>query len=183
MCRQKTNRRLFKLKQFSRLIQVRTATVDDIPLINQLGKQAFYPTYLPFISAEQVDYMFHKMYDAAALLQQMKERGDVFLIAFENEIPLGFAAYQINQAPSQTKLHKLYVLPEIQAKAVGKTLLHAVEDNARVAGQESLLLNVNRYNKAVGFYKHLGYSIFKEEDIDIGNGYFMNDYEMKKSLK
>jgi ribosomal protein S18 acetylase RimI-like enzyme len=66
---------------------------------------------------------------------------------------------------------------------VGKILLQAVEAYARQLGQESLLLNVNRYNKAVGFYNHLGYNVFKEEDIDIGQGYFMNDYEMKKSLK
>lgn len=165
------------------MIQIRTATVDDIPLINQLGEQAFYPTYLPFISAAQVAYMFHKMYDADALLQQMKGRGDLFFIASENGLDLGFAAFQINYHQGETKLHKLYVLPQFQSKSVGMILLHAVEGHARRCGQESLLLNVNRYNKAVGFYNHLGYSVFKEEDIDIGQGYFMNDYEMKKSLK
>jgi diamine N-acetyltransferase len=164
------------------LIRLQTATEKDIPLINQLGKATFYPTYLPFIAAAQVDYMFHKMYDEDSLRQQMQERGDIFIIAFEAEKALGFAAYQLNYNPAETKLHKLYVLPQIQTKGVGKALMIGVEEQARQQGQQSLLLNVNRYNKAVGFYSKLGYSIFREDDIDIGNGFFMNDFEMKKCL-
>ena len=126
--------------------------------------------------------MYNMMYTESSLLRQMNGRGDVFLIAFEDETPLGYAAYQISEA-CVAKLHKLYVLPDIQVKGIGKKLLQTVENNAQAAGQEKLLLNVNRYNKAVGFYSHMGYSIHAEEDIDIGNGYFMNDYEMIKSLK
>ena len=46
----------------------------------------------------------------------------------------------------------------------------------------ALRLNVNRQNNALSFYKHLGFKIINEEDIDIGNGYFMNDYVMEKTL-
>ncbi|MDI9319575.1 MAG: GNAT family N-acetyltransferase [Phycisphaerales bacterium] len=164
------------------MIDLTTATSKDIPLIKQLGQQAFYPTYLPFTSEQQVDYMFHKMYDESTLMEQMNVRGDVFLIASENGMPKGFASYQIDASPLQTKLHKLYILPNTQTKGLGKCLLQAAENNARIAGQESLLINVNRYNKAVDFYKHMGYSIYRVDDIDIGKGYFMNDYEMIKSL-
>ena len=45
-----------------------------------------------------------------------------------------------------------------------------------------MLLNVNRRNKAKQFYEHLGFTIISEEDIDIGQGYFMNDYVMEKKL-
>lgn len=166
------------------MTSIRIANAEDIDLIHQLGKAAFYPTYLPFISEAQVDYMFHKMYDADALLQQMNERGDIFLIAYNEEMAVGFASLQINYNGNQTsKLHKLYVLPDIQTKGIGKTLLHNAEEIARNAGEENLLLNVNRYNKAVDFYKHLGYTIHRIDDIDIGNGFFMNDYEMIKSIK
>lgn len=44
----------------------------------------------------------------------------------------------------------------------------------------SLGLNVNRYNKAKGFYERLGFNVIGEENIPIGNGYFMNDYVMEK---
>jgi ribosomal protein S18 acetylase RimI-like enzyme len=49
-------------------------------------------------------------------------------------------------------------------------------------GATSLLLNVNRNNPTKGFYEKLGFTVIKEEDIDIGNGYFMNDYVMEKKV-
>ena len=36
---------------------------------------------------------------------------------------------------------------------------------------------------AVGFYEKLGFTVIKEEDIDIGNGFFMNDYFMTEQKK
>ena len=45
-----------------------------------------------------------------------------------------------------------------------------------------LELNVNRLNSAINFYKKLGFEIIQEEDIDIGNGFFMNDYVLSLQL-
>jgi len=42
---------------------------------------------------------------------------------------------------------------------------------------------VNRQNNAKNFYEKLGFVVIKEEDIDIGNGYFMNDYVMEMMLR
>jgi ribosomal protein S18 acetylase RimI-like enzyme len=164
-----------------RIVQAR---LSDIPLLHDLGAKAFYPTYLPFISKEQVDYMFHMMYDPDRLLEQMEVRGDQFFIVYQGQEALGFASCQLDYDQQRSaKLHKLYVLPEQQVKGLGKALLLAVEQFAQQNGQKQLVLNVNRYNSALGFYLKMGYAIFKEEDIPIGAGYFMNDYEMKKSLR
>ncbi len=57
-----------------------------------------------------------------------------------------------------------------------------METRARAAGQPHLLLNVNRCNKARNFYEARGFQVIAEEDIDIGNGYLMNDYLMQKDL-
>ena len=39
-------------------------------------------------------------------------------------------------------------------------------------------LNVNKYNKAVDFYRHLGMRVLVEEDFPIGNGFYKTDYIM-----
>jgi ribosomal protein S18 acetylase RimI-like enzyme len=49
-------------------------------------------------------------------------------------------------------------------------------------GMFYLTLQVNRFNKAVSFYRNLGFKIIDEQDFDIGNGYFMNDYVMQLDL-
>ena len=43
-------------------------------------------------------------------------------------------------------------------------------------------LNVNRNNKALHFYEHLGINKLREGDFHIGNGYYMNDYIMGLEL-
>jgi hypothetical protein len=50
------------------------------------------------------------------------------------------------------------------------------------AHQFKLILNVNRYNKAFTFYQKLGMEIAEEIDLEIGNGYYMNDYIMSLDL-
>ena len=46
----------------------------------------------------------------------------------------------------------------------------------------SLFLQVNRYNKSKTFYEKLGFTEVAFINLDIGNGYFMNDYVMEKKL-
>ena len=40
----------------------------------------------------------------------------------------------------------------------------------------------NRNNKAVGFYQQMGFTIRETADIEIGNGFYMNDYIMQIAL-
>jgi ribosomal protein S18 acetylase RimI-like enzyme len=75
------------------------------------------------------------------------------------------------------------VLPNQQQKGIGKLLLEAIYSEIRKNGAGSIELNVNRFNNALAFYQKLGYEILKEEDIDIGKGYFMNDYILFKKVQ
>jgi ribosomal protein S18 acetylase RimI-like enzyme len=66
---------------------------------------------------------------------------------------------------------------------IGKKLIEFVKKIANQSDMEGLLLNVNRFNKAVDFYKAIGFRVLYEENIDIGNGYLMEDFVMKLDLK
>lgn len=159
---------------------IQKATVAEIPLIRALTFQVWPQTYSPILSKEQIEYMLEMMYSEAALQQQMKE-GSQFLIVYESEEPVGFASYQEIQ-PSIFKLHKIYVLPSQQGKGTGRFLLDHILEEIKQNGAAVLQLQVNRYNKARNFYEKLGFTVIEEADFDIGNGYFMNDYVMKKVL-
>ncbi len=163
---------------------IKEASPLELELIRSLIQKIWKPTYREILSEEQMDYMLEMMYDAGTLQAQMAA-GHVFLILREDETPVGFAGYECNyhQEAGTCKLHKIYLLPETQGKGFGKMLLHAVVEKAKEAGQERLLLNVNRYNKALQFYRNYGFEVIAEEDIDIGKGYLMNDYVMELSLR
>jgi diamine N-acetyltransferase len=79
------------------------------------------------------------------------------------------------------KLSKLYILPDAQGMQVGKQLLQHCENYLKAHKIQALVLNVNRYNKAVDFYKKMDYQIMETVDIPLQQ-FWLNDYIMKKDL-
>ncbi|MNQ75341.1 putative acetyltransferase [compost metagenome] len=73
-------------------------------------------------------------------------------------------------------------MPETQGKGIGKKVIDEIAELALDNNSTSLILNVNRFNTALGFYKKIGFEIVDEVNIDIGKGYLMEDYVMKKGL-
>ena len=59
---------------------------------------------------------------------------------------------------------------------------HIIEE-IKKQNASSLFLQVNRYNNAKAFYEKLGFSEVDFINLDIGNGFFMNDYIMEKKLR
>jgi ribosomal protein S18 acetylase RimI-like enzyme len=107
----------------------------------------------------------------------------LFILAnFENK-SVGFASFNLKQSIPEkiVKLHKIYVDPSLHGKGIGKSMLQFIMHEMSLKEVNYLELNVNRQNTAIGFYKKLGFNIIAEEDISIGNGFFMNDYVMQIS--
>jgi GNAT superfamily N-acetyltransferase len=126
--------------------------------------------------------MINRFYSENAL-SQLVDKGHVFYLAQdENENFVGFLSYEINSAPRKTKIHKIYVLPEIQGTCLGRQFFELVKDKAKENKQNAIFLNVNKYNSALHFYTKLGFSIVKDEVIDIGEGYVMDDYVMELGI-
>lgn len=161
---------------------IHTAHEQDIPIIQQLAHQIWPVTYGSLMSADRLQYMLQLIYSVEALQHQMQELGHTFLLATIGEQPVGFASFSATAAPNIYKLHKIYISTHIQGKGIGKSLVDEVVDRITPLQAVALILNVKRDNPARSFYEKLGFVITREEDIDIGNGYFMNDYVMKRKL-
>ena len=158
------------------------ANTSQLPLIAQLAYAIWPVAYGEILSKEQLTYMLGKFYSLESLTDQLEKRNHVFLLIEENERFVGFASYESNIENHKTKIHKIYVLPETQGKGFGVQLINEIETRAKNLQNDILFLNVNRFNKAQYFYKKLGFEIAFEEDIEIGNGYLMEDFVMEKKL-
>ena len=156
---------------------------SQLEIIKDLAYKIWPSTYGAILSEVQLNFMLDKFYNLNYLENQLINENQVFLLIEENNKYLGFCAYELNcESSNKTKLHKIYVLPETQGKGIGKILLNEVEKRASENNNSSLFLNVNRYNNAQEFYKKQGYSVIKIIDIEIGNGYLMEDFVMEKTL-
>lgn len=113
----------------------------------------------------------------------MDELNHHYLLAGDSGEYVGYTSYELNyKETTTTKIHKIYILPSMQGKGVGRFLIEAVEEIARQNENNGLSLNVNRFNKALDFYKRVGFEIIRSEDIDIGNGFLMEDFVLNKKL-
>lgn len=161
---------------------LREATLADIETIKRLAHEIWWPTYLPILEPDQIEFMLADRYSAEALGKQIGNGEQTFLLLRDDDQPLAFAAYSADEKdPAVCRLHKLYSLPAAQGKGVGRALLNAVTERAKAAGKTTLELNVHRSNPAKGFYEKMGFVIAYEIDIPFGK-YFLNDYIMRKAL-
>jgi ribosomal protein S18 acetylase RimI-like enzyme len=161
-------------------MRIEIATIDDIPLIQEIADRTWNESFKAVISQKQVDYMLARMYTYDVLSYQMAEGKQVFLLVHEEEQCAGFASYELNANETNiTRLHKLFVLPELQKSGAGSILLDEVISIAREHRNESIHLSVNRQNPAVDFYLSRGFEILEEDDIEIGEGFVLKDYIME----
>jgi GNAT superfamily N-acetyltransferase len=157
-------------------LSIRTATPHDVALIRDLAYKTWPSAYKDILTPSALDYMLHYFYSDEALHQQMQD-GQQFFIAESNNEPIGFASVSLYSAGIY-KLNKLYVLPHIQKTGAGKALMNEAIRIAVAGNAKQLILNVNRNNVAKDFYLKLGFTILKEENVDLGNGIIQEDYVM-----
>ena len=148
-----------------------------------MAERIWHVSFRTFISKEQIDYMLQVMYDQEVIKTQIEDGHQCYILIHESEQYAGFAAYEINVNQTQTtRLHKLFVLPELHKSGAGSLLLEYIIAKSREARNEKILLSVNRQNPAVDFYLNRGFEIIEEDDIPIGKGFVLRDYVMQLIL-
>lgn len=160
-------------------ISIRKAGVEDIPVIRDIAWKTFPETYRDIITGEQIEFMMEWMYSEESLRGQMTEEGHTYLLATQGNEPVGYVSFQ-PEGEGLFHLQKIYVLPQCQAAHVGSTLFKAAVTAIKGLHPApcTLELNVNRSNKALGFYERMGMTKRRDGDFPIGGGFFMNDYIM-----
>lgn len=155
---------------------------NELKIVQDLAYATWPDTFKDILTSEQIHYMLEWMYNLETLRKQVED-GHLFYVYLDKGVPLGFMGIEPNHPTQDSlKIHKIYVLPQTQGSGVGKKLLQKAMEVANDTGISKLVLNVNRFNKAVSFYQYIGFVIEYEENIDIGNGFLMEDFVMCLNL-
>lgn len=164
------------------MFEIRKATKDDCPQIRQLAEQIFPATYKEIISQEQIDFMMDWMYSISNLNKQMDD-GHIYFLAYRETAQVGYVSVE-QQNKDLFHLQKIYVLGSEQGTGCGKFLFTEAVKYIKTVHPApcTMELNVNRENRAIRFYEHMGMHKARQGDFSIGNGYFMNDYIMSMEL-
>ncbi|MBK7382213.1 MAG: GNAT family N-acetyltransferase [Flavobacteriales bacterium] len=161
---------------------IKECTADELGVIHDIAHRTWPVVYASILSTDQLAYMLDRMYSIPVLHEQLRQ-GHQFFICTKDDRPIGFAGFEHHYGTSRsTRLHKLYVLPELHGSGAGYALLNAVIEAAKNAGDTAIELNVNRFNLARHWYQRQGFRILRNEVIDIGQGYVMDDHVMELSF-
>jgi len=163
-------------------VQIIPATEEHLPAIAELADIIWRACYPGIIDQAQIDYMLAQMYAFDVLCDELHSQGiryDRLLVAGKLA---GFASYGPGSEPGVMKLHRLYLLPEMQGRGLGSRLLQHVEGEVSARGARRLILSVNKRNaKAIATYQRNGFVIAESVVTDIGGGFIMDDYTMTKN--
>ena len=162
------------------MFTIRKATVADCELIHKMAKEVF-PCHLQgnFISRTTGLYDGLDVCSLPMYANKWRKKDMCISIAYKENEPCGYVSIQ-QQEKDVFHLQKIYVLPRFQGTHCGSFLFkEAIKCIKEIHPEPCLMeLNVNRNNKALQFYEHMGMRKLREGDFPIGNGYYMNDYIM-----
>lgn len=159
-------------------MRIEKADIKDLDRIINLAEQTWFVTYAKILSIKQSNFMFSKMYNKDALIENYNSGSEFYIIS--QNIDLGFM--ELVSKNNVLKISKIYVLQGNQKKGIGRGLINHAIKIAQSKTKSKVTLNVNRNNSAKLFYLKNNFTITKEVDIEIGNGYLMEDYVMERLI-
>lgn len=159
-------------------VHFQTIQPDEYDALAAMAREIWVAHYPSLISMAQIEYMLELMYSKERVTSDAK-KGYVFEWIYSGQQKVGFMGYILEER--ELFLSKLYVRLDEHSKGFGKAALQRLEDLAQRANKQSLYLLVNKGNhKAMRAYEKFG--MVQDQDIcnDIGGGFVMDDYIMRK---
>ena len=147
-----------------------------------IAKSVWHETFDPLIGNDQVEYMLEKFQSVSAFLRQTTTEGYTYYLIVDESGTQGYIAL-CNDKSDRLFMSKLYLLPSARGKGYARKALEMASQKAVELNKRAVYLTVNKGNaRAIAVYEKCGFTRIDSVKADIGNGFFMNDYIMRKEL-
>ena len=162
------------------------ATEKQILEVEEAANHVWHNYYKDIFSEEQIDYMLEKFQSREALKAQISSGYVYYMILADGELA-GYMCYIIKD--DHVFLSRLYIKAEYRRQGLArKTIAHL--ENIFLSPENDfqnirkIRLNVERKNSfAINVYEHLGFKRVKPVNVNIGRGFFCEDYVMERAIK
>ncbi len=150
-----------------------SSSPEKIAEMSRMATAILREHYDPIVGKAQNDYMLVVNQSETAIRGQLA-KGYRYFFVKEGERTLGFLAFFPRGGAMY--LSKFYLYKKERGKGYAREMLAFVTRAARAEGLAAVELNVNRHNETTRIYERLGFTRLREERIDIGGGFFIDDY-------
>jgi ribosomal protein S18 acetylase RimI-like enzyme len=167
-------------------IRIIKATVNEADDIARVGRQSFYDAFHSlFIRKDELQKYLDSTYNLFKLTKSIINSKNQFLVAYDDEKPIGFtklkqpSIHPTIKLERQVELQKIYVLKEYHGTGVSQTLLNKVLEAAVAFQPQIIWLNVHVSNaRAKRFYEKNGFGFVGKHYYSIGTQKFEFDVMM-----
>jgi diamine N-acetyltransferase len=155
----------------------------DAQIVARLARTIWEEHYTPIIGAMQVHYMLGKFQSPEAIRSDVAEKGYAYLWIETSGKPVAYMAYRIDLEEGGCFLSKFYVHKAFRGQKIGRLMMQELQKRCRDANLSHIWLTVNKNNwNSIQAYKKMMFYQIDSVVTDIGNGYVMDDYVMRKDL-
>ncbi len=155
---------------------IRVAREDDIPLLCNLARQTFLDAFGKMNEPEDNQAFIDEHFTPEKIRASLQTPGVVFLLAFNNQQPAGYAKLSNHEVPtvlqkaSPLKMEKLYFLKPFTGRGFGEKLYRYCAEWAAQHGYSHIWLIVwDRNMPAIRFYDKLGFTPFGQDVQIVGS--------------
>lgn len=169
-------------------IQVRKATIEDLPTVQHIGRETFFETFSDSNTEDDMNKYLEESFNDDKIAAELSNPDSLFYIGWEDESPVGYL--KVNTGMAQTEqqdknaleIERIYVKSSHHGKKVGQLLYEKALEVARQQHNSYLWLGVWEKNlRAIRFYEKNGFLAFDKHIFKMGNDEQI-DIMMKKDL-
>ena len=154
-------------------LELHKEDLDAVRTMSILATAIVREHFDPIIGKAQNTYMIEKFQTEVSIISQLEHGSRYFFIQAESKMVGFIAFYPKNDA---MYISKFYLCKEARGKGYAHQMLNFVITESGKLGLQKIELNVNKHNPACRSYEHLGFDQIRAEKIDIGGGFYMDDY-------
>jgi ribosomal protein S18 acetylase RimI-like enzyme len=161
-------------------IKIHDMQPHDVNAVSEMAARIWRNHYVPdIVSAEQIAFMLPRVASPQAFAAQLADKNRRLWLVRIGDMPAGYAGVE-DKGGGHWFIDKLYVDNSLQRTGLGFALLsHCIN----TLTPKQLMLRVNRKNiNAINFYFKHGFVIDSLNVLDIGGGFVMDDFIMRKTL-
>lgn len=167
---------------------IRKASLQDLVLLQSIGRQTFTETFAVFNSSENLAQYLEQSFAIDKLTEELANTGSAFYFAEENGQVVGYLKINVGLAQTELKdedtleIERIYVLQQYHGKKVGQLLYEKAVQIALKMKKQYVWLGVWEENKrALQFYRKNGFVEFDKHIFRLGEEE-QTDFMMKLEL-
>ena len=170
-------------------IQIRKIDIDDVILLQSIGRQTFMETFADGNTEENMRKYLEEGFSIEKLTSALNDKNAAFYLAENTENVVAYL--KLNFGGSQTELkdekaveiERIYVLKEFHGQNVGQMLYEKAIQVAKDHNSDYIWLGVWEENpRAIRFYEKNGFVAFDKHIFRLGDDE-QTDIMMKKKLE